>query len=56
MLLRGSVASAFNDVPQAEREFLDIIDKRPVSKFRDEARLDLARVYLRNGMARKALP
>jgi len=54
--LRGWMAHAFNDVPQAERELLPIINQNPPSKFRDEARRRLAEVYQRNGMVRKALP
>jgi predicted aspartyl protease len=54
--LRGWMAHAFNDVPQAERELLPIVNQEPPSKFRDEARERLAEVYVRNGMVRKALP
>ena len=54
--LRGWMAYAFNDVPQAERELRAIIGQEPPSKFRDEARERLAEIYLRNGMVRKALP
>jgi predicted aspartyl protease len=53
--LRGWMAYAFNDAPQAEREYLAIIDKKPPSEFRDEARANLTYVYARNGMVRKAL-
>jgi predicted aspartyl protease len=53
--LRGWIAYAFNDVPQAEREYLAIINQEPASRFRREARDNLAEIYWRNGMVQKAL-
>jgi hypothetical protein len=53
--LRCSIANALNDVPRAERECMAIAGKGSRSEFRDEARANLAEVYWRNGMVRKAL-
>lgn len=53
--LQCSIANAFNNVLQAEQECLAVINQQSASKFHGEARANLAEVYWRNGMVRKAL-
>jgi len=54
--VRGAVACAFNDVAAAERELLPLVNQRPPSPYREEARQGLWETYVVNGMMKQALP
>jgi len=54
-ILRGVVAVAFNDLPQAERELLPILRQEPNDSVLDPVREILSDLYGRTGQPRKAL-